>query len=98
MGSIKHHKHHEERLDLAGEHQLTDIGQIISFISFLVIWILDSFIFQYSNFLSQYVPWWVLLIIASPIWCFAGYIAFCRAKNCVWNSSRGTKSNFLKCI
>ncbi|MHA1112460.1 MAG: methyltransferase family protein [Promethearchaeota archaeon] len=76
MVSKKHHKHHERRPELAGEHKLADIGQIVCLVSFLVVWILDSFIFQYSNFFSQFVPWWVLMLIATPIWCFAGYLAY----------------------
>jgi protein-S-isoprenylcysteine O-methyltransferase Ste14 len=76
MTKNKNPKKHHGREDLAGEHRLSDIGQIICLISFLTIWILDSFIFQYSNFLSQFIPWWILILIAIPIWVIAGYLAF----------------------
>ena len=39
-------RHHGARGDLAGEHRLSDIGQLIFLVSFLIIWILDSFVFQ----------------------------------------------------
>jgi len=69
-------KQHGARPDLAGEHVISDIGQIIGLIAFLTVWILDSFIFHFSDFLSNYVPWWVLILIAIPIWTFAVYLAY----------------------
>jgi protein-S-isoprenylcysteine O-methyltransferase Ste14 len=49
---VKHH----QRDDLAGEHRLGDAGQLIIFIVFLAIWILDGFFLNYTTFLDKYVP------------------------------------------
>jgi protein-S-isoprenylcysteine O-methyltransferase Ste14 len=56
-------KAHENREDLTGEHPLGDMGQIILFVVFLAIWISDSFIFHYSDFLRQYIPLLVRIVI-----------------------------------
>ncbi|MBN2155316.1 MAG: isoprenylcysteine carboxylmethyltransferase family protein [Candidatus Lokiarchaeota archaeon] len=69
-------KMHAHRPDLTGEHKISDIGQIIGLVSFLTVWILDSFIFHFSDFLSRYVPWWVLILIATPIWFTGGILAY----------------------
>lgn len=45
-------KRNEDRDDLAGEHALGDLGQIVLLIIFLTTWIVDSFIINYSTFLS----------------------------------------------
>jgi protein-S-isoprenylcysteine O-methyltransferase Ste14 len=42
--------------DVKGEHPLGDAGQIILGLVFLVVWVLDSFVFKKSVFLSEYVP------------------------------------------
>ena len=47
-----------------GEHPYGDLGQIIILIGFMAIWILDSFVFRYSTFLSAYVPLYLRLILA----------------------------------
>jgi protein-S-isoprenylcysteine O-methyltransferase Ste14 len=38
------------RAGLAGEHALTDVGQVVLFLAFLGIWVSDSFLFRYSLF------------------------------------------------
>ncbi len=50
------YKGHEGRNDLAGEHAFGDLGQIIFFAIFLIVWILDSFVLEYSTLLSNYIP------------------------------------------
>ncbi len=50
------YKGHEDRNDLAGEHVLGDLGQLILLAIFLLVWILDSFVLEYSTFLLVYVP------------------------------------------
>ncbi len=77
-------KHYEEREDLSGEHRLSDIGQLIFLVSFLIIWILDSFVFHFSTFLVQYVPHYVRGILACIILPFAGFLAF-KAHNLVFD-------------
>jgi protein-S-isoprenylcysteine O-methyltransferase Ste14 len=37
-----------ETSSLAGEHGLTDIGQIVLYLLFLGVWVADSFVFRYS--------------------------------------------------
>ncbi|MFC2168295.1 methyltransferase family protein [Acidobacteriota bacterium] len=59
--------HHEDRDDLVGEHPFGDAGQIILLILFLALWILDSFIFQFSTFLAGYVPLTIRLVLAGII-------------------------------
>jgi protein-S-isoprenylcysteine O-methyltransferase Ste14 len=57
-----------------GEHPYGDLGQIIILLGFLAIWILDSFIFRYSTFLSPYVPIYVRLIFEGLILILALYL------------------------
>jgi hypothetical protein len=54
-----------------GEHPYGDLGQIIILLVFLAIWILDSFVFRYSTFLSASVPIYLRLIFAGMIPCSA---------------------------
>ncbi len=46
-----------------GEHPFGDAGQLILLGAFLVVWIGDSFFLHRSTFLSDYVPWFIRLII-----------------------------------
>jgi protein-S-isoprenylcysteine O-methyltransferase Ste14 len=57
-----------------GEHLLGDIGQLISFGVFLVIWVGDSFFLRVSTFLSDYVPLYIRLIIPGLILIAAMYL------------------------
>lgn len=57
-----------------GEHPYGDLGQIIILLGFLLIWILDSFVFRYSTFLSPYVPIYLRLIFAGLILVLAIYL------------------------
>ena len=50
-----------------GEHPYGDLGQIIILLVFLAIWILDSFVFRYSIFLSASVPIYLRLVFAGLI-------------------------------
>jgi protein-S-isoprenylcysteine O-methyltransferase Ste14 len=76
----KNTKTHAGRSDLAGEHKLSDIGQLISLVSFLLVWVLDSFIFHFSDFLSTYIQWWILILIATPFWIIAGILSYMGMK------------------
>jgi protein-S-isoprenylcysteine O-methyltransferase Ste14 len=66
---------HGDRNDLAGEHVWGDAGQIILFLIFLAIWVVDSFIFKYSTFLSNNIPIYVRLPIALVILSGSAYFA-----------------------
>ena len=57
-----------------GEHPYGDLGQIIILLGFLLTWILDSFVFRYSTFLSPYVPIYLRLIFAGLILVSAIYL------------------------
>lgn len=64
-------KKHEGHPHLTGEHKYGDRGQLFLFLMFLGIWILDSFVFHYSNFLMDIVPDYIRLA-AAGICLFAG--------------------------
>ena len=64
--------HHNE--NLAGEHRLTDIGQVVIFILFMATWIPDIFL-GYSNFLNQYIPLTVQLPVGILLLILAVYMA-----------------------
>ena len=65
---------HLARLGRHGEHPYGDLGQIIILLGFLMIWILDSFVFRYSTFLSPHVPIYLRLIFAGLILVSAIYL------------------------
>ena len=47
-------KHHH-RDNLAGEHRLSDIGQLTLYCLFMALWLSDMFL-NYSNFLNAHIP------------------------------------------
>ncbi len=57
-------KEHHDRPDLIGEHRFGDMGQLISFIIFTLIWVGDSFVFRKTTFLNDIVPLYVRLPLA----------------------------------
>lgn len=57
-----------------GEHPHGDLGHIIILLGFLIIWILDSFVFKFSIFLTPYVPLYLRLIAAGLILVLAIYV------------------------
>lgn len=46
----------KHREDLTGEHKFGDVGQLIIAILFMVVWILDSFFFNYTTFPNDIIP------------------------------------------
>ena len=86
---IKGHKRKgfEHRDDLVGEHKYSDIGQLIFLFSFLILWILDSFVFKFSTFLVQYIPNYVRGILACFTLILAGYLPF-KAHKMVFEEER----------
>ena len=69
-------KKHEHRKDLAGEHALTDSGQLIGAVVFLAVWISDSFFLKFSVFLSGVIPAAVRIPIAAALIVPAGAMAW----------------------
>ncbi len=67
-------KQHNDHENLTGEHPLGDKGQFILFIIFLVVWITDSFFFHYSDFISQYIPLFIRILIGVIILAFSAYL------------------------
>ena len=72
---ISGRKRHDNRPDLAGEHLLSDSGQLILLLLFLAAWILDSFFLKYSTFLSKYIPLFVKIPLSIIILFSSGYLA-----------------------
>ncbi|MFC1947927.1 methyltransferase family protein [Chloroflexota bacterium] len=60
--------------NLAGEHRLTDIGQLVILILFAAVWIPDIFL-GYSNFLNQYIPLTVRLPVGILLLILSRYMA-----------------------
>lgn len=56
---VKHHAHKDTQhqlSDLAGEHTFGDAGQLILACLFVVIWVGDTFILNYTTFLNHNIP------------------------------------------
>ena len=66
---------HENRNNLAGEHVLGDLGQIIFFVIFLLVWITDSFFVKYSTQFFEYALLYIRIPLAIVILIIAGYLA-----------------------
>ena len=49
-------KTQQQRDDLTGEHTVSDAGQIVLACLFAAAWIADTFFFEYTTFLNEYVP------------------------------------------
>ena len=67
---------HEQRADLAGEHALTDIGQLIGVIIFLAVWAIDSFIIRLTTFPDTLVPVFIRAPITAALMVLAGVMAW----------------------
>ena len=68
-------KSYQDRDDLAGEHAYSDIGQLIFLGIFLIVWILDSFIYKYSTFLTKYIQHYIRVPIALFLFAISGLLA-----------------------
>ena len=58
-----------------GEHPVGDIGQLVLFVVFLALWVVDSFFLHISTFLSRHVPLCIRLVIL-PLALIAGAYLF----------------------
>jgi protein-S-isoprenylcysteine O-methyltransferase Ste14 len=65
----------QQRSDLTGEHTLGDAGQLILACLFITIWVLDSFILNYTTFLNHIVPLAIRLPIGIVLLAVSGYLA-----------------------
>ncbi|MEA1940090.1 MAG: isoprenylcysteine carboxylmethyltransferase family protein [Candidatus Caldatribacteriota bacterium] len=68
-------KSHQHRDDLTGEHAYSDMGQLIFLVIFLIVWIVDSFVFKYSTFLTKYISNSIRIPIAMVILTISGLLA-----------------------
>jgi protein-S-isoprenylcysteine O-methyltransferase Ste14 len=68
-------KKHQNRDDLIGEHKWGDTGQVILLVLFLIVWILDSFVYQYSTILAAHVPLIIRIILGSLVLIYAWWLA-----------------------
>lgn len=73
-------KLHRNRPDLTGEHKFTDPGQLVLLIIFLTVWILDSFVFKYSSFLTENLHWCFYTVPGVIILFIALYLAWSGMK------------------
>jgi protein-S-isoprenylcysteine O-methyltransferase Ste14 len=68
-------KGHKHREDLTGEHPLGDAGQVLLACLFAMIWIADTFLFQYTTFLNAYVPLVARIPLAAVFMIISGLLA-----------------------
>ena len=66
--AIKH------RDDLTGEHRLGDAGQFLFALVFAAVWISDTFIFQYTTCLNNYVPGFIRIPIGIVLLLISSYL------------------------
>ncbi len=59
---------------IQGEHPWGDRGQLICLLIFLVVWILDSFLFKFSTSLSGMMPLYIRIAAAGVVFLFALYL------------------------
>jgi len=80
-------KKHEGHPHLTGEHKYGDRGQLILFFLFLGVWITDSFVFHYSNFLMAIIPDYIRLA-AAGLALFSGWYLARRGIKEVFGTKR----------
>ena len=65
--SAKHYKH------VGGEARRNHALQIGLFISFILVWILDSFVFRFTAYV-YFIPFFLNVVVAIPIFIVSGYL------------------------
>ena len=68
-------KPHDGRDDLVGEHKIGDTGQVILFIIFFIVWIIDCFLYEFSDIFFQNISLFIRLPIAIIVCILAVYLA-----------------------
>ncbi len=82
-------KKHSSHPHLTGEYRWGDVGQLILFILFMVIWVSDSFILQYSVFLTGIIPNAIRMPVAILVFATGGWLAL-RGMRQVFGTERST--------
>jgi protein-S-isoprenylcysteine O-methyltransferase Ste14 len=57
-----------------GEHPYGDLGQVILFGLFLLVWVGDSFFLHLTTFPAGYLPWYIRLAFSAVSWMTAIYL------------------------
>jgi protein-S-isoprenylcysteine O-methyltransferase Ste14 len=68
------HRHHD-RNDLTGEHKTGDVGQLIIATLFAVVWLVDSFLLNWTTFLNQSVASTIRIPSGIIVLIVSGYLA-----------------------
>lgn len=68
-------KRHEGRADLAGEHPFGDAGQLVLLCVFLLVWVADSFFFNWTTFLQDGFPSWIQIPLSLFVLAASAYLA-----------------------
>ena len=68
-------KSHEGRDDLTGEHKIGDAGQVVLFVLFFIVWIVDCFFYEFSKILFQNLSLFFRIPMAIIVFVLAGYLA-----------------------
>jgi protein-S-isoprenylcysteine O-methyltransferase Ste14 len=71
----KYAEQQKARDDLTGEHSIGDAGQILLVCLFTVIWIADTFFFEYTTILNNYVPYAIRIPLGVILLLMSGYLA-----------------------
>ena len=80
-------KKHGGRNDLVGEHPQGDSLQVVIILVFLAVWITDTFIWQYSTFLTGYVPVYARLVAGTAV-AVPALILIYRAHKMIFGTER----------
>ena len=64
-----------ERADLAGEHRVGDMGQLVLALAFAVIWGVDTFFLGYTTFLNDVVSLFVRIPLGLLALILSGYLS-----------------------
>ena len=67
--------HHETRPDLAGEHIWGDFLQLMVFLIFLGVTILDLWLIGSMSTIQGYIPLWIRILISIILFAAAGYLS-----------------------
>jgi len=66
---------HHSRNDLAEEHPLGDLLQIVAFVMFLILWGADSFVLKFSTEMVRFIPLYIRLTMAGVCFLLSGWLA-----------------------
>jgi protein-S-isoprenylcysteine O-methyltransferase Ste14 len=83
-----------------GEHPYGDAGQLILFVLFLIVWIVDSFFLRISTFLSDHVSLYIRLVFLGLALATAAYLSM-SGHDKICREQRGTKvvlSGAFRCV